>query len=77
MHRRTGPTGVVFDGTRRLIEGHEDRVKQPSQAKPVTKHVILFLAANPRDTDRLAPDQEARSIRLELKRSGYRDRVWG
>ena len=38
------------------------------------KHVILFLAANPRDTDRLALDREARSIHLELKRSGYRDR---
>jgi hypothetical protein len=36
--------------------------------------VILFLAANPRDTDRLALDREARSIRVELKGSGYRDR---
>lgn len=38
------------------------------------KHVILFLAANPTGTDRLALDREARSIRAELKRSGYRDR---
>jgi hypothetical protein len=36
--------------------------------------VILFLAANPTGTDRLALDREARSIRAELKRSGYRDR---
>jgi hypothetical protein len=36
--------------------------------------VILFLAANPPGTGRLALDQEARSIRAELKRSGYRDR---
>src|SRR3954470_8522882 len=50
-------------------------MKQPSQARATTKkHVILFLAANPRDTGRLALDQEARSIHLELKRSGYRDR---
>ena len=38
------------------------------------KHVILFLAANPGDTDRLALDREARAIHVELKRSGYRDR---
>jgi hypothetical protein len=36
--------------------------------------VILFVAANPRDTTRLAIDREARSIHVELKRSGYRDR---
>jgi hypothetical protein len=38
------------------------------------KHVILFLAANPSGTDRLALDREARSIHAELKRSGHRDR---
>jgi hypothetical protein len=38
------------------------------------KHVILFLAANPSGTDRLALDREARSIQVELRRSGYRDR---
>ncbi|HEX7837192.1 MAG TPA: CHAT domain-containing protein, partial [Kofleriaceae bacterium] len=36
--------------------------------------MILFLAANPSGTDRLALDREARSIHAELKRSGYRDR---
>ena len=40
----------------------------------MTKHTILFLAANPSGTDRRALDQEAHSIRAELKRSGYRDR---
>lgn len=50
-------------------------MKQPSQARAATKkHVILFLAANPRDTGRLALDREARAIHVELKRSGYRDR---
>lgn len=50
-------------------------MKQPSQPRAATKkHVILFLAANPRDTGRLALDQEARAIHLELKRSGFRDR---
>lgn len=40
-------------------------------AKPL--HTILFLAANPRGTDRWALDREARAIQMELERSGYRD----
>ena len=40
----------------------------------MTKHTILFLAANPSGTDRLALDREAHAIHAELKRSGYRDR---
>ena len=38
------------------------------------QHVILFLAANPTETDWLALDREARAIHAELKRSGHRDR---
>jgi CHAT domain len=38
------------------------------------KHTILFLAANPVGTDRLALDREARAIQVELERSGFRDR---
>src|SRR5262245_61658016 len=41
---------------------------------PSRKHVILFLAANPRDTGYAMLDREARSIHVELKRSGFRDR---
>jgi hypothetical protein len=37
------------------------------------KHTILFLAANPGGTDRLALDREARAIQVELERSGHRD----
>ena len=33
------------------------------------KHTILFLAANPSGTDRLALDREARAIQVELERS--------
>jgi hypothetical protein len=40
----------------------------------MNKHTILFLAANPLGTDRLALDQEARAIQVELERSGHRDR---
>ena len=38
------------------------------------KHTILFLAANPLGTNRLALDREARAIQAELDRSGFRDR---
>lgn len=48
-------------------------VRAPAKAA-AKKHVILFLAANPIGTDRLALDREARAIHTELKRSGYRDR---
>jgi hypothetical protein len=37
------------------------------------KHTILFLAANPSGTSRLALDREARAIQVELERSGHRD----
>jgi hypothetical protein len=40
----------------------------------VTKHTILFLAANPVGTDRLTLDEEARAIQEELERSGHRDK---
>jgi hypothetical protein len=40
----------------------------------MTRHTILFLAANPTGIDRLALDKEAREIQLELERSGCRDR---
>src|SRR5689334_18554240 len=38
------------------------------------KHTILFLAANPAGTDRLALDREAHDIQVELERAGHRDR---
>jgi hypothetical protein len=40
---------------------------------PMKKHTILFLAANPSGTDRLALDREARAIQQELESAGYRD----
>jgi hypothetical protein len=43
--------------------------------RPPMKHTILFLAANPLGTDRLALDREARAIQVELERSGCRDRL--
>jgi CHAT domain-containing protein len=38
------------------------------------KHPILFLAANPGGTTRLALDREAHAIHAELERSSFRDR---
>src|SRR5689334_10296929 len=38
------------------------------------KQVILFLAANPRGTSRLALDRESRAIHMELQRSVHRNR---
>lgn len=40
----------------------------------MTKHTILFLAANPVGAGRLALDEEARAIHEELERSGHRDK---
>jgi WD40 repeat protein len=40
----------------------------------MNKHTILFLAANPSKSDRLALDREARAIQKELESAGYRDR---
>ena len=48
---------------------NEPRPPRPS----MKKHTILFLAANPSGTDRLALDREARAIHMELEHSGYRD----
>lgn len=39
----------------------------------MTKHTILFLAANPTGSSPLALDREARAIQHELERSSFRD----
>jgi WD40 repeat protein len=54
---------------------HGSRVAHAARSpRPqMKKHTILFLAANPLGTDRLALDQEARAILAELERSGHRD----
>ncbi|HWO19184.1 MAG TPA: CHAT domain-containing protein [Kofleriaceae bacterium] len=45
---------------------------EPSR-RPTRKHTILFLAANPSDTDWLALDREVRAIQAELERSDFRN----
>jgi WD40 repeat protein len=58
-------------------EGHQHELRAASGAlspRPtMKKHIILFLAANPRGTSLLALGEEARAIQVELDRSGYRD----
>lgn len=43
--------------------------------QPVDKLTILFLAANPQDTQKLALDQEVRSITEAIRKSEGRDRI--
>jgi hypothetical protein len=51
------------------------RASEPSLATAAgPEQVILFLAANPDGTERLALDREAHAIQVELERSGHRDR---
>jgi hypothetical protein len=53
-------------------------MKQPSQARAATKkQVILFLAAKPSDTGRLALDREARTARAWSPRAMTRPRGCG
>lgn len=40
----------------------------------MTKHKILFLAANPLQMGQLALDEEARAVQVALERSGHRDK---
>jgi nucleoside phosphorylase len=47
--------------------------REPAPQSTPMKHTILFLAANPLGTDRLALDREARAIHDEIERSGFRD----
>jgi hypothetical protein len=60
----------LVGGVALLVPIHDSASSRPI----MTKHTILFLAANPIGTDRIALDREARAIQVELERSGYRDR---
>jgi hypothetical protein len=53
--------------------GSSSASSPPSPRAPM-KHTILFLSANPSGTDRLALDEEARAIHVELEQSAFRDR---
>src|SRR5437868_10858442 len=57
----------------RLIRGTRHASANGVPRLSLTKHTILFLAANPVGTDRLALDEEARAIQEELEGGGHRD----
>lgn len=59
---------------RRLPPTNVPRSGECSKRSSMTKHAILFLAANPAGSSPLALDREARAIHVELERSGYRER---
>jgi hypothetical protein len=59
------PAGEVF-----VLPGQNGRKKEAAPSELV----ILFLAANPKDTSRLRFDEEARRIKEALGRSKYRDK---
>jgi len=68
--RRTYLDGDSLDGSAPLVFTLDEVMGAWSS---MTKHTILFLAANPRGSNPLALDREARAIHVELERSGYRD----
>jgi nucleoside phosphorylase len=47
--------------------------RAPPPRPSMTKHIILFLAANPIGTDSRALDRDAKAIQVERERSGFRD----
>src|SRR5215470_11626881 len=69
--RGASPRGSDRSASRQLLRRTWCACVAPSLA--MSKHTILFLAANPRGSDPLALDREAREIHVELERSGYRD----
>jgi hypothetical protein len=70
QHR--GVPSTVREGVAREPMSRAAQVPPPVNPA-MNKHKILFLAAHPLGTDRLAFDQEAHAIQIEVERSGHRD----
>lgn len=51
----------------------ESSARHMSTSRAMTKHTILFLAANPTGNPGAALDLQARAVQVELERSGFRD----
>jgi hypothetical protein len=67
------PQSVARDGSN---EGHQFATApdhSPSPPRPSMKHTILYVAANPLDTTRLALDEECAAIERELRMTSGRD----
>jgi len=70
-HAETGGTVAVTNNLG--VPPQAAPVQQPV-ARPEKKITILFLAANPKNTDRLRLDEEVRTIDERLRLAQYRDR---
>jgi CHAT domain/WD domain, G-beta repeat len=68
-----GRQGPLRDDDEHAPQRRPARESKPASQRASMKHSILFLAADPLGTDRLALDREARAIQIELERSGFRD----
>lgn len=89
FQRRSRAWTQVADAVAQLVAGPEAAVSPPATPAPGRRRLapaehrnampntveILFLAANPKGTKRLALDQEFREIRDKVRRSKYRDRL--
>ena len=72
-HAEGGGTVVVINNPIVPPQGAQPAQPQP-QPQPAKKITILFLAANPKSTDRLRLDEEVRTIDERLRLAQYRDR---
>ena len=63
--------GIIVTGDGNTISPPAAPAEQPAPAAPLT---LLFLAANPGDTDRLRLDEEARAVDAAIRQAPLRDR---
>lgn len=70
----TSDSGARLQRTDTITIHVRDPLTQSSESRDTTCDVILYLAANPRDTMRLRLDQEVRDISEALQRGEFRDR---
>ena len=72
-HAQDGGTANVTNYIGALPQVAQPAQPQP-QPQPAKRITILFLAANPKNTDRLRLDEEVRTIDERLRLAHYRDR---
>ena len=72
-HAQGGGTANVTNYIGVSPQGAQPAQPQP-QPQPAKKITILFLAANPKSTDRLRLDEEVRTIDERLRLAQYRDK---
>ena len=73
-------TQKQIDTLNKTVKRHEDQQSnmqsQIDDLKKLPEHItVLFLAVNPKDTERLRLDEEARDILEMIRKSDYRDTI--